>query len=315
MFSTRNISQNGFDVWQLSDGNCTASIIPACGAILNEFSIIQIDEVVNIIDGYNSKAEFDEAVETQGFKSCKLSPYVCRLKNGEYKFAEKGYKIDGFYLGKHALHGLIYKSSFEVIKAEASEEAAQLELLYSYKKEIEGYPFKYDCRVVYELKKDNNLHIRSIVKNQSDLAIPIADGWHPYFTFGGNINELLLQINAPFMLEFDEELIPTGKKITNDKFLMVEKIGNTRLDNSFLIDVKNTNPVLLLKDPVKKLQLEISCDKSYPVLQLYTPDHRRSIAIENLSAAPDAFNNNIGLTTLAAGKEVIFSTSFALRSI
>jgi aldose 1-epimerase len=28
---------------------------------------------------------------------------------------------------------------------------------------------------------------------------------------------------------------------------------------------------------------------------LYTPDHRKSIAIENLSAAPNCFNNKMGL--------------------
>lgn len=66
---------------------------------------------------------------------------------------------------------------------------------------------------------------------------------------------------------------------------------------------------------MKKLQLEISCDKLYPILQVYTPDHRKSIAIENLSAAPDAFNNGIGLTALAAGKEITYSTCYSIRNI
>jgi aldose 1-epimerase len=316
MFSVDKIFQDGFEILRLSDGEgCVASIVPACGGILNAFSKLHHGKELNVIDGYSSKTAFDEAAESNGFKSCKLSPYVCRLKNGEYKFAEKEYKVDGFYLGQHALHGLIYKSPFDVIKAEANEDAAQVELLYSYKKEVEGYPFKYDCRVIYELKKDNTLHIRTIIKNQSELAIPITDGWHPYFTLGGNVNELLIQVNAPYMLEFDEELIPTGKKFLNEKFIAAEKIGDTTLDNCFLVDIKNTNPVVILKDPVNTIQLEISCDKSYPIIQVYTPDHRKSIAIENLSGAPDAFNNGIGLIALAAGKEVIFSTSYSIRSL
>lgn len=316
MFAVNNFSQNGFDVWQLQNSNgCKAAILPACGGILNAFSILHNGGELNIIDGYASADDFETAAEARGFKSCKLSPYVCRLKNGEYSFAGKDYKIEGFYLGKHALHGLIYKAHYQVVNTVANEEGSQIELLYSYKKEDAGYPFSYDCRLVYELKKDNSLHIRTLIKNQSDLAIPISDGWHPYFSFGASINDLLLYFNAPKMLEFDEELIPTGKKIDTDRFRQLERIGDTKLDNSFLIDFSSSSaPVLILQDAVKKLQLEVSCDKSYPVLQVYTPDHRNSIAIENLSAAPDAFNNGIGLIALAAGKEITFSTSYTIRN-
>lgn len=316
MFEVKQVNKNGFEAWQLSDGKgCTALVVPACGGILSEFCIEHNGSSLNIIDSYASKLEFDTAVESLGFKGCKLSPYVCRMKNGEYKFAGERYRSDGFYLGAHALHGLIYKADFKLEKTNATDEEATVELIFSYKKTDEGYPFSYDCRVIYELKKDNNLFIRTIIKNQTELAIPICDGWHPYFSFGGTVNELLMYFRAPEMLEFDDELIPTGKKLPNYQFQQLERIGDARLDNSFLIDSPASAPVLILQDPAKKIQLEISCDKSYPVLQIYTPDHRRSIAIENLSSAPDAFNNGIGLIALAAGKEAIFSTTYCVRNL
>jgi aldose 1-epimerase len=316
MFSVNNFSENGFDTWLLDNGQgVKASILPGCGGILNAFSIWNNGKGLSIIDGYQSQAEFDTAAEARGFKSCKLSPYVCRLKNGMYTFADKDYKVDGFYLGKHALHALIYKANFDVVQAHATADEAELEILYSYKKEDTGYPFSYDCRVLYELKKDNTLHIRSFIKNQSDLAIPVCDGWHPYFSFGGEVDHLLMYIKSTQMLEFDDELIPTGKKLPHTHFQSLEPIGTLQLDNSFLIDGDFSTPSLLLQDQHKKLQLEILCDKTYPVLQLYIPDHRNSIAIENLSAAPDAFNNGIGLTTLQAGKEISFSTSYTIRNI
>lgn len=66
---------------------------------------------------------------------------------------------------------------------------------------------------------------------------------------------------------------------------------------------------------LKKVQLEIRPDKQYPYLQIYTPPHRNSIAIENLSAAPDAFNNKMGLITLQPGENIIFTTTYKITPL
>jgi aldose 1-epimerase len=48
----------------------------------------------------------------------------------------------------------------------------------------------------------------------------------------------------------------------------------------------------------------------YPFIQLYIPDNRKTIAIENLSSAPDAFNNGIGLIHLEPKELKYFQTKF-----
>jgi aldose 1-epimerase len=48
---------------------------------------------------------------------------------------------------------------------------------------------------------------------------------------------------------------------------------------------------------------------------VYTPPHRNTIAIENLSAIPDAFNNEIGLITLAPQANAIFSTIYKITPL
>ena len=70
---------------------------------------------------------------------------------------------------------------------------------------------------------------------------------------------------------------------------------------------------MCLRDPATGWQLEIQPDASYPYLQIYIPPHRQSIAIENLSAPPDSFNNGIGLITLAAGESTVFSTQYVVK--
>ena len=64
----------------------------------------------------------------------------------------------------------------------------------------------------------------------------------------------------------------------------------------------------------EKYTLTIEPSPAYPYLQLYTPDHRGSIAIENLSGAPNCFNNKMGLHILQPQEVWKLETSYQLTS-
>lgn len=317
MFTVFNKVENGFDTIVLQDNSnqCRVKVLPSCGAILHAFAVLHKGKLLNIMDSHTSKKSFDEEMEAQGFKGAKLSPFVCRMKEGKYHFGEKQYRVNKFYLGENAIHGLIYDAPFEVIHQMADEEKAVLELLHHYKATDAGYPFLYDCKVVYELTKNNSLTITTSIINKDAGMIPVCDGWHPYFSFGGSIDDCQLEFQSKEILEFDASLIPTGKLIPYPEFGSLKKIGTTFLDNCFTVNFAECQPMLILRDPQQKIQLEIRPDKSYPYLQIYTPPHRQSIAIENLSAAPDAFNNGMGLITLAAGEEASFTTNYTISTV
>ena len=317
MFSLKNKIENGFDIMVLADEDTgtIVEVIPACGAILHSFAVMHNKKLFNIVDSYASKKEFEHEMEAKGFKSAKLSPYVCRMKEGKYNYGEKNYKVNKFYLGADAIHGLIYDAPFTITSQQADKEMAVLELLYHYQGNDAGYPFIYDCKVVYELKKNNSLSITTTVINKDKGMIPVCDGWHPYFSFGGSIDDKQLEFQSKEILEFDNSLIPTGKLISYQDFGSLKKIGAAFLDNCFTVNFAECQPLLVFRDPIKKLQLEIYPDKSYPYLQLYTPPHRQNLAIENLSAAPDAFNNGFGLISLPAGEQVSFVTTYQIREV
>ncbi|MBC7867932.1 MAG: aldose 1-epimerase [Gloeobacteraceae cyanobacterium ES-bin-316] len=316
MFSISTKDENGFEIKSLADSISGASIeiIPACGAILYSFKILHNGTFLNVVDSYASKIEFEEQVEAKGFKGAKLSPFVCRIQEGNYLYAAKDYKIDKFYLGKNAIHGLIYDQPFEVTQEEQNEEMAAVEMIHSYKGSDAGYPFLYDCKVRYELKKNCSLSITTTIINLDAGIIPVCDGWHPYFGFGSNIDDCQLEFQSKEIVEFDSELIPTGKLLPYQLFGSLQKIGDTFFDHCFTLNFAECQPMLLFRDPSLKLQVEIRPDKSYPYLQLYTPSHRKSLAIENLSAAPDAFNNGMGLISLPAGEEISFTTNYKVNS-
>ncbi|MBV9961497.1 MAG: aldose 1-epimerase, partial [Parafilimonas sp.] len=182
-------------------------------------------------------------------------------------------------------------------------------LQYNYEKKDEGFPFKYTCMVEYKLTKNNSLTIKTSVKNNAETSMPVCDGWHPYFNLGASINTLMFELNSHKMLEFNEKLVPAGNILPYQKFQQPEIFGDAFLDNCFLLN-ENNKAACVLKNVQSGLQLTICADASYPYLQLYTPEHRKSVAIENLSAAPDAFNNKTGLTILKPKQSKTFQTTY-----
>ena len=75
------------------------------------------------MDGFDSPADAQQNI-TKGFKSTKLSPFVCRLAKGEYKFNGSSYKIDKFYMGDSAIHGLLFDQEFTISDTGADNESA-----------------------------------------------------------------------------------------------------------------------------------------------------------------------------------------------
>jgi aldose 1-epimerase len=314
MFDARIVSDADFDKVVLKDTatNTSVEIIPSCGAILHAFTTFIRGALINVIDSYYDAADFKANLTAKGFKSCKLSPFACRIKNATYHFGEQDYTIEKFLLNGSALHGLLYDAVFSVVKTWADEGTAGVLLQHQYKGSDKGYPFKYTCAITYELKKDNALTIVTTITNTDDGLIPIQDGWHPYFGFGGSIDDLQLEFQSKELVEFDAELIPTGKLIPYQEFGALKKIGHTEFDTCFTVNFAECQPLCVLRDAAQKIQVEIHPDKSYPYLQIYTPPDRNSIAIENLSAAPDVFNNGMGAKVLAPNETANFTTTYTI---
>jgi len=316
MFTIQKKKESGFDtiVLQNDETKNYAAIAPACGAVLLEFVVEQNNVLLNVIDGYKSADEFKNQLAEKGFKGCKLSPFVCRLNQSKFTFADKEYVVEKQKSSpnKHAIHGLIYDKSFEIISETANDKEAAVTMKYEYREDDPGYPFSYDCIVTWRLEKNNKLTVITECVNKDEGLIPIQDGWHPYFTLGDTINNLDLEFQSLKMVEFNTELLPTKKLIDYNRFATIEKLGDRFLDNCFVLDSQECQPLCVLRNADKKIEIQLLPDESYPYLQVYTPPHRKSIAIENLSGAPDGFNNNIGVTTLEPGQSSLFKTSYKI---
>ncbi len=317
MFSIEKKDENGFEKVILKDDllDTYATILPSCGAVLHDFVSHKNGQSFNVIESYTSAEDFKNNVESKGFLGCKLSPFVCRVNEGKYHFGEKEYKIEKYYLGKNAIHGELYDKRYLIIGETSNELHASITMKYEYRAEDPGYPFNYDCIVTWELQSDNRLSVTTECINKDEGLIPMQDGWHPYFNLYDTVDELQLEFQSKEMVEFNSELIPTQNLIAYTGFSSLKKIDNIFLDNCFTLNMHASQPMCVLRNAAKKIQLEIHPERSYPYLQIYIPPHRKNIAIENISGAPDAFNNAMGLTTLEPGTSAVFKTSYKITHL
>ena len=310
-FQVSRTEQNNTALIHLSDNNHSTqiSVIPAVGAMLHEFIVQVAGEQFNIIDNYSLHTPPQQQV-TSYFKSVKLSPWVCRMAGGRYKFKGIDYQSTTMYQDGSALHGLLFDQPFEVEAEFADDRSASVLLSHNYNCYDPGYPFPYRCQVRYTLHPQCMLEVETIVTNMAATEIPIADGWHPYFKLGGQVNDWELFYSSQGMVEFDKNLVPTGKMVPFDKFNKPAPVGTTKMDNCFLLNIQQGQPACTLKNPANGLKLSLYPDPSYAYLQVFIPDHRESIAIENLTSAPNSFNNQMGPVVLGVGESRSFKVFY-----
>jgi aldose 1-epimerase len=287
-------------------------ILPEHGASLHQFTVQTDKGAVNCIDNYKDVQELELKLKNS-YKSSKLSPFPCRIRNAKYTFQGQHFEFDNKFPDGSAIHGLLYNRHFEITGKFFDDEKAYVQLEYRYDKEDQGFPFTYLCQVRYTLLPSNLLQIETTIINTDSVSIPMADGWHPYFTLGGNADDWQLKLNIKSMVEFDNDLIPTGRFIPNHLFKNQVSLLDIELDNCFVVDDYNKS-ACTLSNPSTKVSLDFFPSSSYPYLQIYTPPDRKSIAIENLSSPPDCFNNQIDLTILAPGERKNFAVSYQLNT-
>ena len=223
------------------------------------------------------------------YASSILFPFANRVKDGTYQFNGETYHLDINQKEEHnALHGLVYNKTFEVIKQNITETFASITLKYDEKNISTGFPFTYSIELEYVLTQ-NTIDLIVKIKNTDSKIFPFTLGWHPYFLSENLYNSsLIFDCNRKTVL--DKRNITTG--INN-----IEKIDSFQIKDQSFDDcyVLNYNEVTFL---TPKYILKLTSTEEDNFLQIYTPPHKNTIAIEPTTGVSDSLNNNIGLKTL-----------------
>jgi aldose 1-epimerase len=237
-----------------------------------------------------------------------LVPWPNRIRDGRYEFAGAVQQLPLTEPERHcAIHGLARWSSWTTAK-QAADAVTMEHLLYPQP----GYPHTLQLAVEYRLDSDG-LTVRTTATNIGASACPYGAGAHPYLTVGTpSVDTVLLRSPGRTRLTSDEGGIPTGAEPVEGSeydFRHGRPIGKTKLDTAFtdLERDKDGRARVRLASPGGDRATTLWLDESYRYLMLFTGDvlpdvNRRSLGIEPMTCAPNAFQSRDGLVILEPGE-------------
>lgn len=124
-----------------------------------------------------------------------LFPNIGKLKNDEYLFNGKIYKMEK--------HGFARKSHFDLI--DKTESSASFKLKYS-EETLKFYPFKFELEVLFEIN-NGNLKVTNTVRNIGNEAIFFTIGLHPAFSLpleNSTLNDYFIELDKKEELQLFE---------------------------------------------------------------------------------------------------------------
>ncbi len=290
-----------------------AVIIPEYGAVLTSLKVPTSEgNFQNIIVGADDYQDFLNSAVPE-FRSSVLAPFPNRLKGGTYTFKETDYQLPiNFANEGNAIHGLVANLAFESVKVDNENTVLECKLHCS--KGLEGYPFPFELTLIFRIGA-TGLTLLMSLENKGNSEMPAGLGYHPYFTLGKKVDELGLQLPKSEILSH-EKLIPTGNKKSFEALNNSPVIGGLFLDDCLeLIGEDGENHYTTLLVDIEEQRALVVSQMGGKYLQVYTPDHRRFIAIEPMTCAPNAFNNGMGLAVISPGQVLELAIDFRLVSI
>jgi aldose 1-epimerase len=190
-----------------------------------------------------------------------------------------------------------------------------------------GYPWTLDLHVLYDLSADG-LTVTQTATNLSDRPAPYACGAHPYLTAGTPpVDGWELTVPAALRLIADDRQIPVAEEAvagTPYDFRVPRPLRGTVLDHAFgdLARDPAGFATAEVRDPGTGLGVGLWVDALHPWLMVFSADAgwdppRQALAIEPMTAPPDAFRSGRDLVTLAPGGEQgdELSVSWGIRAL
>lgn len=295
----------------------SVSILPFQGGTITSLRVQSGTDLIETIDGYVSFEDVQKSLESS-FKGSNLFPFPNRVAGGSYMFRGEKYQLPvNFPHENNAIHGLVYNKPFTVTQPSEGGTRCSIVLSFDSDCQEEGYPFSFNLSHEYSFDLHEGFCCTTRIRNNSDRDMPAGHGWHPYFTAGAEtIDQLMLSFPAREMLEVDTANIPTGPTVAYNDFASPVPVAGKNLDSCFLLEDASKRANILLVNTKLNLKLRLWQEMGqgkYNYLQVYTPPHRNSIAIEPMTCAPDALNNGNGLLTIAPNKTATVSWGIVIE--
>ena len=232
-----------------------------------------------------------------------LFPFPNRLRFGRFEFAGKSYQLPLTEATKtHAIHGFTPRVPWRVVETEDFwDGGASITGVMQLSDDVPGgaglWPSDFAVRVTYNVAADD-LVVTTTVSNLGDAPLPFGLGFHPYFMLptapDATADEFVLQVHGDSLWPAVGGL-PTGERIPvppEFDFRQPRGIGPAALDHLYG-GVQPTGPeleVAALGHVTAPGVLSVRAVPDFRELLVFTPAHRRAVALEPYTCATDAAN-------------------------
>jgi aldose 1-epimerase len=267
----------------------------------------------SLLDGYGA----DEICT--GARGQLLVPWPNRLRDGRYDFEGETHQVPLSEPDKqNAIHGFLRWESWQV--ADRADDRVVVEHMLHPRA---GYPFALHTAVEYRVGAAG-LRATVTATNLGDRGCPYGMGVHPYLRVDEDrVDSYWIESPANTLLTSDGRAIPTGvADVTGTvyDFRSPRRVGDTVIDTAFTDVPREPDGRAWVRawNSDRSHGVGIWMDERYPYYMVFTGDslpdrgeRRRSLAVEPMTCAPNAFASGEGLLTLAAGESVVSSWGIA----
>lgn len=226
-----------------------------------------------------------------------LFPFPNRMHRGRFTFEDKDYQLPlNESTGTHAIHGFTPRTRWRVVGAGGEKKHAFVSGQLQLSKDLPGvtWPGDFVITVTYELH-ESALVVDCLVENAGPGPLPFGLGYHAYFTMpdvpDASADEMTLLAPTGELWEANGG-IPTGQRVpvpADHDFRTARPIGSTHLDALFATGT-HLPTVSRLSHPRSAGTLHVSAPADFRELVLFTPPHRKAVAIEPYTCASNAAN-------------------------
>lgn len=210
-----NYSGEDIYLFTLRNEKGTEVCISNYGAIITAFRIRQSNgEVNDIVLGFDKIEDYlsEQYTADYPYFGAAIGRYASRIRNGEFNINGTKYSLNRNNGANH-LHGGTSGFDRKVWQVVSHMDAPRATLILHYRSPDgeEGYPGALDIELRFELTDEDELSYE--YRARSEKTTPVNLTHHSYFNLDiqkGRIDEHLVRINAPAVLEQDNEAVVTG---------------------------------------------------------------------------------------------------------
>ena len=191
------------------------------------------------------------------------------------------------------IHGLLtFSPEWRLVAADADARSAYATSRLDFAKHPEmmaQFPFAHSITMTHRLE-DGLLAVDTRIRNESDEAMPVAVGFHPYFRLDdAPRDDWTVHLAASGHLLLNDRLTPSGERQPAG-FSDPHPLRTRGLDDVFSGLIRDPDGAARFWVAGKRQRITVAYGPKYQIAVVYAPEGRDFICFEPMAAVTNAFN-------------------------